>query len=119
VSDEEDETPSSSRSTPPVPPSTSKPAPKTHQKSQSVGNVAAELLATNSQHMKASQEVAKARLKIMQSNQEISERKLKLAEETAKLEMKVRGAKDILTSDNMPEELKKKASDFLMKFLDF
>ncbi|KAK2466622.1 hypothetical protein APHAL10511_000880 [Amanita phalloides] len=123
----DDESPStSSASTPPVVPSSSRTASKSHHKSLSIGNVAAELLASNSQFLKTSQEASRACLEILQSKEERADRKLKLQEENAKLErelkeneMKVRQAIDILANGNMPEELKKKASEFLMKYFTF
>ena len=77
VSDNEKSSPSTPK--PSEPSSASKPASKVHHKPHaalSIGNVAAELMASNSQFLKASQESNKTHLDILQSQQKRAEKKL-------------------------------------------
>ncbi|KAK2464096.1 hypothetical protein APHAL10511_003883 [Amanita phalloides] len=97
-----------------------------HNKPLSMGSVASELLASNSQLLKVSQEANKARLEILQAKQDREERRLRLEEEKFRSdielkekELKVKQAQEIIANPNALPELKKKASDFLMTYFSF
>ena len=123
----ESESPSSSK--PSAPPSSSKPTSKAHHKphaSQSIGSVAAEMMASSSQFLKASEQTNKTCLDLMQSKEERAKKRLQLEEEKMKSdkelkekEMKVKQAQEIIANERIPAELKQKAADFLMHYFSF
>jgi hypothetical protein len=126
ISSDEESSPSATPN-PSAPPAASKPASKAHNhRSLSIGNVAAELLAGNSQLLKVTQETNKTKIEILQSKEERADRKLRLDEEKMKIdkeirekEMKVKQAQAVVADVNLPEEVRKKASDYLVAFFSF
>ena len=84
------------------------------------------MLSANSELLKATQEANKIRLDLLKRKEQREDTKLQMKISSAQkerdlreMEMKVSQAKMIAGDDKLPEEVRKKATDFLLNYLSF